>query len=117
MVRVLVIDKDRVATQRLGLGCLAAGVGVAMAENLSEGVRLLLSTPVSLIAVEGALLNLTPGEHAALFERVAPGVPVVVTVRPDASLHARAAFELAGFRVLTRPVDAQDLVEKTPALP
>jgi len=116
MVRVLVIDEDRAAIQELGLACLAEGVAVAMAENVSEGVRVLLSTPVSLIAVDGALLRLTPREHARLFERVAPGVPVVVVVRPDTTLDARATFELAGFRVLTRPVDARDLVEKAPSL-
>jgi DNA-binding response OmpR family regulator len=113
---VLVIDQDRAAMQDLGLGCLAQGVGVALAENLCEGVRVLLSATVSIIAVDAALLRLTPREHATLFERVAPGVPVVVIVRPDAALDARVAFELAGFRVLPRPVDARDLIEKTAAL-
>lgn len=112
MDRVLVIDEDRAATERLGLACLAEGVGVLLAENVCEGVRVLLSTPVSLIAVDGALLRLTPREHARLFERVAPGVPVVVVVHPDVALDTRVAFELAGFRVLTRPVDARDLVAK-----
>lgn len=115
MDRVLLIDEDHTATQQLGLACLAEGVGVAMAENVCEGVRVLLSTPVSLIAVDGALLRLAPREHARLFERVAPGVPVVVVVRPDTALDARVAFELAGFRVLTRPVDARDLVAKAAA--
>ncbi len=115
MDRVLVIDEDRAATERLGLACLAAGVGVLLAETVCEGVRVLLSTPVSLIAVDGALLRLTPREHARLFERVAPGVPVVVVVRPDVELDTRVAFELAGFRVLTRPVDARDLVAKAAA--
>jgi DNA-binding response OmpR family regulator len=113
---VLVIDQDRAAMQDLGLGCLAQGVGVALAENLCEGVRVLLSATVSIIAVDAALLRLTPREHATLFERVAPGVPVVVIVRPDAALDTRVAFELAGFRVLPRPVDARDLIEKTAAL-
>jgi DNA-binding response OmpR family regulator len=116
MDRFLVIDQDRAAMQQLGLACLAEGVGVAMAENLCEGVRVLLSTSVSLIAVDGGLLRLTPREHATLFERVAPGVPVVVIVRPEAPLDGRVAFELAGFRVLTRPVEAADLIEKTAAL-
>ena len=42
-------------------------------------------------------------EMATLFERVAPGVPVAVTIRPDMPLDARVALELAGFRVLTKP--------------
>lgn len=116
MDRFLVIDQDRAAMQQLGLACLAEGVGVAMAENLCEGVRVLLSTSVSLIVVDAGLLRLTPREHATLFERVAPGVPVAVIVRPEASLDARVALELAGFAVLTRPVDAVDLIEKTVAL-
>jgi hypothetical protein len=43
---------------------------------------------------------------------VAPGVPVVVVVRPGLPLQSRVSFELAGFRVLTRPVTAEDLLEK-----
>lgn len=116
MDRVLVIDQDLTAPQRLGLACRAEGVAVARAETLCEGVRALLSTPVSLVAVDRGLLRLTPREHAILFERVAPGVPVVVVVRADTAVDARVAFELAGFRVLTRPPDAHDLVEKSRAL-
>ncbi len=76
MDRALVIDQDRTAMRTLGLACLEEGVGVAMAETLGEGVRVLLSRPASLIVVDVALLRLTPLEHATLFERVAPGVPV-----------------------------------------
>jgi DNA-binding response OmpR family regulator len=112
MNRFLVIDQDRAATQSLGLACLERGVGVAMAENVCEGVRILLSATVSLIVVDGTLLRLTAREHATLFERVAPGVPVVVVVRPETSLDLRVGFELAGFRVLTRPVTVEDLLEK-----
>ena len=113
MDRFLVIDQDRAAMQQLGLACLQKGVGVAMAETLCEGVRTLLATQVSLIVIDAAQLRLTAREHATLFERVAPGVPVVVVVRADASLDTRVAFELSGFRVLARPVAVEDLVEKT----
>jgi len=116
MTRFLMIDGDRTAAQRLGLACLAEGVGVVMAENLCEGVRALLGTSVSLIAVDVAELRLTPREHATLFERVAPGVPVAVVVRRDTPLDARVGLELAGFRVLTRPVAVEDLVAKALAL-
>ena len=115
MIRVLVIDQDRATREELGLGCLNKDVGVALAENLCEGVRVLLNLPVSLIVVDAASLRLSTGEHVTLFERVAPGVPVVVTVAPESTLEARVAFELAGFQVLVRPVVVEDLLEKARA--
>ena len=45
-------------------------------------------------------------------ERVAPNVPVVVTVRPETDLFRVVALELAGFRVETKPVTISDLVVK-----
>ena len=116
MNRVLVIDQDRATRELLGLACLGHDVGVALAENLCEGVRLLLSVPVSLIVVDAAALRLSVREHVTLFERVAPGVPVVVAVNPELSLENRVALELAGFRVLTKPVTVEELLEKAAAL-
>ncbi len=54
-------------------------------------------------------------EPATLFARVAPGVPVVVVVPADAPLEARIAYELGGFRVLSRPVAVEDLIDKAAA--
>jgi DNA-binding response OmpR family regulator len=116
MNRVLVIDQDRATRELLGLACLGHDVGVALAENLCEGVRLLLSVPVSLIVVDAAALRLSVREHVTLFERVAPGVPVVVAVKPEMPLENRVALELAGFRVLTKPVTVEELLEKAAAL-
>jgi DNA-binding response OmpR family regulator len=116
MNRVMVIDQDRVTRELLGLACLGHDVGVALAENLCEGVRLLLSVPVSLIVVDAAALRLSVREHVTLFERVAPGVPVVVAVNPEMPLENRVALELAGFRVLTKPVTVEELLEKGAAL-
>jgi len=112
MNRVLVIDQDRVTREQLGLACLGQDVGVALAENLCEGVRVLLSVPVSLVVVDAAALRLTLREHVTLFERVAPGVPVVVSVAAETALEQRVAFELAGFRVLSKPVTVEELLEK-----
>ena len=112
MNRVLVIDQNRATREQLGLQCLGRDVGVGLAENVCEGVRVLLSLPVSLIVVEAAALRLSMREHAVLFERVAPGVPVMVTVGADASLETRVAFELAGFRVVTQPVSVEELLDK-----
>jgi DNA-binding response OmpR family regulator len=116
MKRVLLIDQDPGAMQRVGLRYLEREIGVMMAENLCEGVRALLQAPVSLIVVDAALLRLTPREHATLFERVAPGVPVLVLFRSDAPLEMRVAYEVLGFKTLTRPLAVDDLIEKTPAL-
>jgi DNA-binding response OmpR family regulator len=113
MNRVLVIDQDPTTTTRtLGLACLQRGIGVAFADNVCEGVRVLLETVVDLVLVDVAALRLTPREMATLFERVAPGVPLVVAVRPESPLDGRVALELAGFRVLTKPVTVEELVEK-----
>ena len=116
MNRVMVIDQDRVTRELLGLACLGHDVGVALAENLCEGVRLLLSVPVSLIVVDAAAMRLSVREHVTLFERVAPGVPVVVAVNPEMPLENRVALELAGFRVLTKPVTVEELLEKGASL-
>jgi DNA-binding response OmpR family regulator len=116
MNRVLVIDQDRATRELLGLACLGHDVGVALAENLCEGVRLLLSVPVSLIVIDAAALRLTMRELVTLFERVAPGVPVVVAVSAETPLESRVALELAGFRVLTKPVTVEELLEKGAAL-
>ncbi|HEV8475243.1 MAG TPA: hypothetical protein VGR82_20890 [Methylomirabilota bacterium] len=111
MTRVLMIDQDRVTTQALGLACLEREVGMVFADNVCEGIRVLLETHVDLVVIDAAALRLTPRELATLFERVAPEVPVTVVVRPEA-LDARVALEVAGFRVLTRPVTAEDLLDK-----
>ncbi|HXH84213.1 MAG TPA: hypothetical protein VNN07_15005 [Candidatus Tectomicrobia bacterium] len=112
MKRLLVIDPDRAARERLALACLAHDVAVTLTENLCDGVRALLGTPVSLVLADGGTLRLTPREHATLFERVAPGVPVAVSVRADAPLDTRVALELAGFDVVTSPVAVEDLLAK-----
>jgi DNA-binding response OmpR family regulator len=116
MKRMLLIDQDASAMQRAGLHCLKQGIAVVMTENLCEGVRALLQESVSLIVVDATLLRLTPREHATLFERVAPRVPVAVVFRPDAPLEARVAYEVLGFTVLTRPLEVEGLFEKTAAL-
>ena len=112
MNRILVIDQDRTAMEKLGLACIEQGIGVAMADNVCEGVRVLLSDVISLVLVEGSELRFGPRESATLFERVAPGVPVVVMVRSDLDLGRIVALELAGFRVITKPVAVADLLAK-----
>ena len=71
---------------------VVAILGVAIAENLCEGVRVLLSTPVDLIVVDAAEVRLTAREMATLFDRVAPRVSVVVAMRSPAALDQRERF-------------------------
>lgn len=112
MNRILVIDQDRAAMEKLGLACLEQGIGVAMADNVCEGVRVLLSDAISLVLVNGSELRFGPRESETLFDRVAPGVPVVVMVRPEHDLGRIVALELAGFHVITKPVAVADLLAK-----
>ena len=112
MNRVLVIDQDRAATQALGLACLDRDLGIAIADNLCEGVRVLLSTPVDLIVVDAGEMRLTSREMATLFDRVAPGVAVVIAMRSPAALDQRVTLELAGFPVTNKPVTLEDLLHK-----
>ena len=115
MNRILVIDQDRTAMEKIGLACLDQNIGVAMADNVCEGVRVLLADQISLVLVEGAELRFGARESATLFERVAPGVPVVVMVRPDTDLSRIVLLELAGFKVVTKPVVVSDLLAKAHA--
>src|SRR5204863_8502574 len=71
MNRILVIDQDRTAMETLGLACLDQGIGVAMADNVCEGVRVLLGESVSLVLVDEHELRFGPRDSATLFERVA----------------------------------------------
>ena len=98
--------------QDVGLACFERGIGVLLAENVCEAVRTLSTTSVSLIVVDAALLRLTPTEHATIFAQVAPSANVVVVVNADTALEGRVAYEAVGFRALTRPVTADDLLKE-----
>ena len=111
MIRILLIGQDRATTERLGLHCLERGVGVAVAENVCEGVRVLATTPVSLIVADLGRLRLGFRDQATLFDRVAPGVRVAVTIPPEAPLETRVALELAGFQVVSSPPAADELLK------
>ena len=115
MNRILVIDQDRTAMEKIGLACLEQNIAVAMADNVCEGVRVLLGDQISLVLVDGAELRFGARESATLFERVAPNVPVVVMVRPEMDLSRIVLLELAGFKVVTKPVIVADLVAKLAA--
>jgi ActR/RegA family two-component response regulator len=109
--RVLLIDQDATTARRMALRCLDKGIAVVVAENVCEAVRILATTPVALIVVDIGRLRLGIRDQAALFEQVAPAVPVTVTVGADVSLEVHAALELAGFRVLPSPAEPDDVLK------
>ena len=116
MDRVLVIDQRSAPTRTLGVACLQRGIGVIFAHNVCDGVCVLLDTPVDLVVLDVIALRPTAHEVAMLVRHVAPGVPLVVTVRPDTPLDLRVALELSGFRVLTQPLSVDELVDKVPGV-
>ncbi len=111
MIRILLIGQDRATASRIGLQCLERGIGVVVAENVCEGVRALATTPVSLIVADLGCLRLGFRDQAMLFDRVAPGVGVAVTIAAETPLEARVALELAGFQVVSAPLTADDLLK------
>jgi DNA-binding response OmpR family regulator len=108
---VLIIDQDPEAAQRLALGCFDQGIAVVIAETVCEAVRTLATTPVALIVADHDRFRLGIADQAAVFDRVAPDVPVVVTVSPSVPLERRAALELGGFRVMPAPLDPDDVLK------
>ena len=112
MNRVLLIDADRAAGQAFVLDCLGRDLAVQTAETLCEGVRYALEAPVSAILVDAGLIHLSPVAQAEVFDMVAPGAPVVVVLSPNSPIEEHVRFELAGFRVMSRPVEPADLLAK-----
>jgi DNA-binding response OmpR family regulator len=92
--------------------CLEQGVAARMAETLCEGVRCLLDTPVSLVLAEAGLLRMAGADQGRLFDAVAPGVPVIVTVDAGARVEDLVDLELHGFHVVSRPFALRDLLAK-----
>ncbi len=112
MIRVLTIDGNRSRAQALAMECLEHGVAARMAETLCEGVRYLLDAPVSMVLAEAGLLRMAGPDSARLFDLVAPGVPVVLTVDAGARVEDLVDLELQGFHVVSRPFALRDLLAK-----
>jgi len=112
MVRVLMIDGDPGRAQTLAMECLERGVAVRMAETVCEGVRYLLDAPVSLVMADAAILRMAGPDRVRLFDVVAPGVPVVLTVDAGARMEDLVDFELQGFHVVSRPFALEDVIAK-----
>lgn len=112
MNRILLIDRDRTLGASLTMTCLERGVAIRMAETFCEGVRYMMEAPVSAVLVDAGTLRLAGADHGRLFETVAPGVPVVVTVPAGTRVEEYVPFELQGFRVLAKPFAPEDVLDK-----
>ena len=112
MIRVLTIDGNRSRAQALATECLEQGVAVRIAETLCEGVRCLLDTPVSLVLAEAGLMRMAGADQVRLFDAVAPGVPVLVTVDAGAPVEDLVDLELHGFHAVSRPFALRDVLAK-----
>ena len=112
MIRVLTIDGNRSRAQALATECLEQGVAVRIAETLCEGVRCLLDTPVSLVLAEAGLMRMAGADQVRLFDAVAPGVPVLVTVDAGARVEDLVDLELHGFHAVNRPFALRDVLAK-----
>jgi DNA-binding response OmpR family regulator len=112
MIRLLMIDANRDRAQALAMECLEQGVAVRMADTLCEGVRCLVDTPVSLVLAEVGTLRMGGPEQSRLFDAVAPGVPIILTVDAGTRVEDLVDLELKGFHVVSRPFALRDLLAK-----
>lgn len=112
MTRVLMIDSDRALAQSVAVACMESGVAIRIAETLCEGVRYMLESPVSVVLIDSGVLRLSGSDQARLFDSVAPGVPVVVLVKPGARMEQHVKLELHGFHVISKPFDVRDVLAK-----
>jgi DNA-binding NtrC family response regulator len=124
MNRILLIDRDRTQGASLGMACLERGIAIRMAETFCEGVRYLMDAPATAVLVDAAALKMAGADRGRIFETVAPGVPVVVTVEAGTPVEEQVRFELQGFRVLAKPYAPEEALDKiewassaTPARP
>jgi len=112
MTRVLLIEGDRARADAFAMECVDQGIAVHLAENMCDGVRVLIEVPVSLVLIDAALMRLPASDQYRLFDAVAPGVPVLVFVNGRASLDEMSRLEAQGFQVVAWPVDILDFLTK-----
>lgn len=116
MSQALLITDDRALAQLVGLACLERGVTVRVVDTICEGVRCLTEMQVSAILADAACLRLWQAEQVRLFDRVAPGVQVIMLVSDTTSAADRIELELLGCSVLPKPVDIEGLIRKVEML-
>ena len=110
MVRVLIIPEETAAARALAQQAAEHDVVLAVAESVCDAVRTLGGTPVALIVLDHRRLRLDPPSLGAVFDHVAPGVPVAVAVAADLPPRARARLEASGVSLIPSPPDLQALL-------
>ena len=92
MNRILLIDRDRTLGASLGMACLERGIAIRMAETFCEGVRYLMDAPATAVLVDAVALKAAGADRGRIFETVAPGVPVMVTVAAGTPVEEQVRF-------------------------
>jgi len=112
MTRILMIDTNQALAEAVGSQCLKQGIAIRFADNLCEGLRQLLDTPVSLVLLEAARMQPSNVDPVRLFQAVIPGVPVVIRLDAEGAMDEQVRYELHGFRVVREPFDVLELLAK-----
>ena len=112
MTRILMIDTNQTLAETVGSQCLKHGIAVRFSDDLCEGLRQLLDTPVSLVLLEAARLPRSNVDLVRLLEAVIPGIPVVIRLDAEGAMDEQVRYELHGFRVIREPFDVRELLAK-----
>ncbi|HEX4329527.1 MAG TPA: sigma 54-interacting transcriptional regulator [Burkholderiales bacterium] len=110
--RVLLIDGDGDSLRRMGDQLRAAGYRVSEARNISEARSHLLIEPPQLVISEALLPD---GDGLALFDEIhstRPVLPVILLTASGNIPDAVAATSRGAFDYLTKPFDADVMLEK-----
>jgi DNA-binding response OmpR family regulator len=112
MMRILMVDTNQALAEAVGSQCLKHGIATRFADNLCESLQHLLDTPVSLVLLEAAEVQLSAEDLARLFAAVIPCVPVVIRLDAEGQMDDQVRYELCGFRVVREPFDVRELLAK-----
>ena len=111
MMRVLLIDGNRAFAESVAMSCITDGIAVRLAENAVRGRSVHDGRAGLVVLIDSALMRLSgPGASAPCSStRVAPGVPVAVTVlrRGRGPRSSAEVFQVAGLPVAAKPFEVR----------
>jgi DNA-binding response OmpR family regulator len=113
MIKLLLVDCDKIALTRLGAACRAAGYQVSYAGNGNEALRVHQENPADVIVTEMLLPELDGIELLMVLRRQSakPKVIVMIAGGHFATEHClRAAKQLGAHHALTKPFEPEQLV-------